>query len=102
MEKIRELDPEKEDLQEVFAQWAAVFQHAAVTVIEAVKGATETGAPAFREALLAVAGIPGGGINNKRLGKYLAKNADKVVGGHVLRRVGKRGHAPLWRLDNAN
>lgn len=109
MEKVRSADPKLEALATVMDQWATVIGSARVSAREVIEiatsDATESTPPYrrtfvyadFREALLVVAG-DGGAINSRRLGKWLAAHAGRIVGGRKL--VAEHGHnnTARWRL----
>lgn len=109
MEKVRGADPKLEALTTVIDQWATVIGSTRVSareVIEiAARDTTETTPPYrrtfvhadFREALLVVAG-DGGVINSKRLGKWLAAHADRIVGGRKLMADLGHNNTTRWRL----
>ena len=54
--------------------------------------------PELRQALLAVAGEKGG-VNSRRLGRYLARNADRIVSGLRVVKAGESHHAIKWRCE---
>lgn len=84
-------DPEREAALEVLTEWYSAFGAEEHTVAAVIRGAIVTDnhgnllKPALRDALDAVAGGPGG-VNPKRLGKYLNRIKDRVFEGHVMRR----------------
>ncbi|WP_372624707.1 hypothetical protein [Falsiroseomonas sp.] len=114
MEAARDSDPRLEELRAIMQQWQAVIGCGATSVREIIELATEFssngsmgfGAPGradfrhpdLREALLAVAGR-GGAINGARLGKWLGTNADRIVGGLVIRRGSMSTGVQQWVLE---
>jgi hypothetical protein len=114
MEAMRDSDPRLEELRAIMQQWQAVSGCGATSVREIIELATEFnsngsmgfGAPGraefrhpdLREALLAVAGR-GGAINGARLGKWLGTNADRIVGGLVIRRGSMSTGVQQWVLE---
>ncbi len=110
MEKARAADPKLESLTAVAQQWARVIGVKRVTAKEIIAAANGPVADLgydgrnsaetedFREALLAVAG-EGSAVNARRLGKWLARNQGRVVGGMKIVADGTRAGVALWRLD---
>lgn len=81
-------DPEREAALELLTEWHKAFKTIEErSVAEIIRAATASDRAALRDALDAVAGGPGG-INPKRLGKYLTRIRDRVFEGHVMRRGG--------------
>lgn len=98
LEELHKADPEREAALEVLTEWRRSFGGTATAVATAVRVATNYDA-SLRDALDAVAGGPGG-INAKRLGKYLGRIRDRVFGDMVLRQqrdlVGK---VATWAVE---
>lgn len=82
-------DPEREAALELLTEWGRSFREIEEqSVADVIRHATQGGGkPALRDALDAVAGGPGG-INPKRLGKYLSRIRDRMFDGYVMRRGG--------------
>jgi hypothetical protein len=113
MEDLREGDPRLDELTAVLTEWNAVIGDRPMTVREIIDAAARPGRQAagllsqrtdfahadFREALLAVAGA-GGVINGKSLGKWLAANAGRIVGGLQIERGRLRSGFLRWTLRN--
>ena len=99
MEAVRKADPRRADLANVAAQWrAAIGLTERVTVADVIRAA---GARAeLREALLAVAGERGA-INNRRLGKWFAEIAGRIVDDSRFEQCGQRQGVALWQLETA-
>ena len=99
MEAVRKADPRRADLANVAAQWrTAIGLSKRVTVAEVIRTA---GARAeLREALIAVAGEQRA-VNNRRLGKWLAEVAGRIVDGSRFEQCGQRQGVALWRLETA-
>jgi hypothetical protein len=81
MEQAREDDPELTELRQVLATWNSHFGDRPLTVRAAIDyalngGDNDTGD--IRDALLAIAGERGG-VNARRLGKWLLKNESRIV-----------------------
>ncbi len=94
MERIQAQDPEVERLVSVIHEWQAIIGDRYVTTAEVIDIATKQRLTSsveekkfvhdtFREALLAVAGN-GGSIDGRRLGTWLARNKDRIVGGQKI------------------
>ncbi len=95
MEKVRSDDPVLRDLAEVLNCWFASEESREMTVKRLIEvanqkksgssddpyAAPEFANPDLRDALTAVAGDRGGGINARELGKWLGKNKGRVVNG---------------------
>lgn len=106
MEIIRSNDPARNALQAVVTCWLKAFSTDIVTVaklVEKAEGKPEIpGDPELKEALIEVAGS-GGKINGRRLGIWLGRNRDKIVGSHsiVQWQDATAGGRSSWRLAKA-
>jgi putative DNA primase/helicase len=112
MERARAEDPKLEALTNVVEQWYAVLKDKIVSVKDVIDKATgldlvlnrldfnrrEYLHPDFREALLIVAG-EGGAINSRRLGKWLAANKNRVVGGKRIEPETMLNGISRWRIS---
>lgn len=117
MEKVRNEDPVLGDLAEVLDCWFAIGatpESREVTVKRVIEiantrksrspddpdGAPEFANPDLRDALGAVAGDRGGGINPAALGKWISKNKGRVVNNlHFAHGTGAaRSGAARWRV----
>jgi hypothetical protein len=82
MEKAREDDPELTELRQVIGAWHDHFGDSSCTVRTVAEHAfgsdLEPTRPELRDALLAVAGERGG-VNSRRLGKWLLKHEGRIV-----------------------
>lgn len=100
LEELHRADPERETAMELLTEWRRAFQGTATTVASAIRSASHD--PALRDALDAVAGAPGG-INARRLGKYLLRNLDRVFGDMVLRRQRDLvGNVASWAVETTS
>ena len=107
MEEGRATDPRLAKRTALMTQWREVIGYERVTAHQVIEAATrkrgfpaESGEfkhPEFRDALLGVAGQTGK-IENSRLGTWLGRNKDQVVGGYVLGKAGTSDGIQLWRL----
>jgi hypothetical protein len=108
MDEVRGADPKLEALTMVIEQWHAVLGSARVSVKQAINAAVEQRShgtfgrpefihPEFREALLAVAG-DGGAVSGRRLGKWIAANQNRIIGGLKFMSAGIVAGLARWRL----
>jgi putative DNA primase/helicase len=102
MTSARRADPVTTQLSSAIAAWRSSIginkplpSQAVVEIANRVdlKGAAAN--PDLREALLAVAGEKGA-IDVRRLGKWLAKNEDRVIDGHKITRADAQTSAARW------
>lgn len=110
MDKVRKADPELAQIKLMMTQWDIVVGAKGVTTGQLTTLATEmvdvsTGSfvkktkhPEFRDALHAVA-KDGQHINGRRLGNWLSKHKDRVVGRKKFISTGTRGGQVVWRLE---
>ncbi|MHB8799808.1 MAG: hypothetical protein ACYDBY_15210 [Thermoanaerobaculia bacterium] len=94
-------DPVHQKLVGLLSTWHEALRSVPHTTADAVRasGFQNPAAEALRGALLEIAGTPHGDINMRTLGRFLAGHADRIEGGLVLRRDGRRhGGAPAWRV----
>lgn len=91
-------DPEREAAMEVLNEWRRAFGDRAVSVSDAIVEAGRDGP--LRGALDAVAGGPGG-INPRRLGRYLLRQRDRLFGSLVVRQHRDlAGNSAAWAVDD--
>ncbi|SDD05929.1 hypothetical protein [Aquimonas voraii] len=91
-------DPEREAAVEVLTEWRRAFGDRAVTVADAIVEAGRDGP--LRGALDAVAGGPGG-INPRRLGRYLLRQRDRLFGSLVVRQQRDlAGNVAAWAVEH--
>jgi len=105
MEGLREADPVLGELVAVMHQWEEhVGRHKEATTATMIELATKRSDldvfknPQFRDALLTVAGA-GSAVSPLRLGKWMAKVKDRVVGDRRFVRAGMTDGAARWRLE---
>jgi hypothetical protein len=108
IEKLREDDPERNELADVMTHWWEAFGDEKVTTPDVISRACEY-EPAsfgnsggfilapFRDALLAVAAA-GGAVSSKRLGRWLLRNKGRIVAGRRFEQRGAHGSSSTWRL----
>lgn len=112
MDAVRSADPRLAALTMVIEQWHAVIGGGRVSVKEVIDVAIEQRPngpfnraefvnPEFREALLAIAG-ESGAISGRRLGKWIAANQNRIVGGLKLVPAGIVAGLARWRLVDSD
>ena len=95
-------DPERIELATVVSAWEAVFKDSARTAGEAIKAASGPDAleQALREALLLIAkDRTDGGLDPRRLGHWLRRHSDRLIGGKRFVRDGEKDHSVLWKVE---
>lgn len=98
-------DPVHQKLVGLLSTWHEAVRSMPHTAAEIVKAAAFPNpmSEALRGALTEIAGTPHGDINLRTLGRFLAAYADRIEGGFVLRRDGRRhGGAPAWRVFDSS
>lgn len=110
MEQARALDPRLEALTAVLTQWSSVIGRKRVSCGNIIERATRTQTgtssytkpefchPAFREALLTVAG-DAGAVNSRRLGRWISASEQRIVDGIRIVRKGVLGGSMTWQLE---
>ena len=103
MEEVRTSDTKLEELALVLMNWEKVLGTKRTSVAEIIKTATEQHLGDFvygdfRDALLAVAGT-GSTINAKRLGRWIAKNKERLVEDRRICRDADFDKVAHWRLE---
>ncbi len=82
--ELRATDPVREALIALLTAWRDTFGERPASVANAVETASATGMsanPHLLDAISAVAGERNGGINNRRLGRYLVRSIRRIEGG---------------------
>jgi putative DNA primase/helicase len=110
MEQAKAQDPELESLARVLHHWHSTIGERAVTVSEVIDVAIKQNAgatfkpdtkrftnDAFREALLAVAGV-GGVVDGRRLGMWLSRYRDRIANGKKITSATKMNGHGRWRV----
>jgi hypothetical protein len=94
-------DPRKEALRGLMELWAHVFGTRCVTVAD-IAAREAPGAHELRQAFEDEA-CSGRDFNAKRVGRWLLRNRDRVVGGRSFRQAGKDPHTKVqtWALQEA-
>lgn len=104
----RAADGAADELRSVLKAWAEAAGRRPTTVGSVVAMANERDhdgrpvRPALLEALTAVAAGPGAALDQRRLGKYLAKNEGRIIDGRSFHRAGQSHSAVLWEVDDAS
>lgn len=96
-------DPVHQKLVGLLTTWHEAVRsmpHATAEIVRA-SGFQNPASEALRGAILEIAGTPHGDVNLRTFGRFLAGHVDRIEGGLVLRRDGRRhGGAPAWRVLN--
>jgi hypothetical protein len=108
--KARTSDEKLRTLAVLLEQWEEIFGHCKLPLRDVINRASEQDDdgrgsmmfryPDLREALLTVAG-DGGGINNRRLGKFLSTYEGRIVEGRRIVQDEGRAGVAWWRLEIA-
>jgi putative DNA primase/helicase len=101
MEQLHESDPEREQALALLARWREAFEARPVTVAEAIRRATDGMGPDsdLRDALDSVCGGPGG-LNAKRLGRYLLRMKDRQLGRFKVRKgIDHEANVATWTVE---
>lgn len=100
LDELHKADPEREVAIELLTEWHRAFDCIQTTCADAVRAAMKD--PALRDALDAVAGGPGG-INTRRLGRYMLRIRDRVFGGMVVRQHRDLvGNVASWAIEDSS
>jgi putative DNA primase/helicase len=104
---IEQTDPVRENLQALLSAWHDEFGNRPVTAARAIMVctgahswagvATGTTAAFLREAMMAVAG-ENGGVNARRLGRFIARHERRIEGGLRFVRAGTAENTTLWQV----
>lgn len=101
-DEVQAADPIKAALGSLLTAWFKECKGTAVSVATLIQTARSRAAgmhddAALINALEEIAASPGGDINARRLGKWLAKYAGRIEAGHVLEKASS-GSSALWRV----
>jgi putative DNA primase/helicase len=111
MEKLRGADRVLASIRAATAGWEAAVGFDRCRVRDAItaamkrerndawKGEEDLMHPDFHDALFAVARSNGGEINPERLGRWLKKHGNRIVGNRRFVEDGSAGGAAIWRLE---
>ncbi|VBB42841.1 conserved hypothetical protein [uncultured Desulfatiglans sp.] len=92
-----EMDPETAKLGGLLGAWHGEFRDLPVTVAELIKAArNDEGGPLF-DALDEVAGERGS-VNPRKLGRWIEKRRERIVGEKKIERAGMRDGRTTWRV----
>jgi phage/plasmid primase-like uncharacterized protein len=96
--RIEDADPVRENLRALLAAWHQQFGNVRATI----KAAIDAGARdlALQDAMEAIAGEKGG-INTRRLGRFIAKHERRIEGGLCFERDGATGGVAYWRANGS-
>jgi putative DNA primase/helicase len=99
MEYVRATDTKLDDLASVLTLWRAkIGPMERITCRRLIERSSHSGNEELADALVAVAGQRGGAISAKRLGKWLAQNAQRICNGMWVETCGLESGVTLWRL----
>lgn len=99
-DRARATDPEREALSTLTAAWLKHVGSSQITVKELLKKAEADSDGGLKDALLLAVGERGS-IENRKLGAYLAKIKDRVIGGRSIVRRNGRSNTAAWQLVKA-
>jgi putative DNA primase/helicase len=92
-------DPTRVELLQMLEGWSLVFGSDPATASQAVKECeAAVSNELLRDAVKAVAEDRGGTLSAKRLGKWLARHAGRIVDGKQFAKSGELHHAVLWKV----
>jgi putative DNA primase/helicase len=92
-------DPERIALLQMIEGWELVFQANSATAAEAIKQSqAAVSNELLRDAIKSVAEDRGGTLSVKRLGKWMARHAGRIVEGKQFVKAGDIHHTTLWRV----
>jgi hypothetical protein len=94
--RIEASDPVREGLRALLAAWHPQFGERRATIKAAIDAAAKAGD--LQTAMEAVAGEKGG-INARRLGRFIAKHEGRIEGGLRFVRDGSDARALFWRAE---
>jgi hypothetical protein len=111
MDEVRNADPKLDALTMVIEQWQQIVGDRRVSAKQIIDTAVEQDGdhfgrssfvnPDFREALLVIAGDRGA-VSGRRLGKWLAANQNRVIGGRKIVADGIVAGILRWRLASVD
>lgn len=96
VERVREGDPRRGELQAVLSQWHSVIGTEPITGAQLIERAS-SGQPEFREALLAVAGVAGA-INTQNLGRWLRGVKGRIADGMHIEPATMKDGVRRWSV----
>jgi len=99
-----ELDPETAKLDALMNAWLYVFEDKVVSVANLIRQAEiesnfNPEKPELQDALLEIAG-EGKNINSRRLGRWIERNRDRIVGDLKIISGGPSSRAKVWKIAN--
>lgn len=94
---VEQSDPVRQGLCSLLTAWKQAFGTRVVGAGEVVSETSSN--EALRAVLRDVAGNNRGEISTRRLGHYLAKHADRIEGGLVVRRAGEYQGSAQWKVE---
>ena len=100
MERLRSDDPALGDLETILSGWHAEHGGAEMLLTDVVRAA-KMAENDLREALLNVANSRSGEISARRLGHYLRRHQDRIVGDLKIVQCGRSQGSALWAVRRA-
>ena len=95
--RIEQADPVRESLRALLAAWHQQFGDGRATIKAAIEAAAK--APELQSAMEAIAGEKGG-INARRLGRFLMKHERRIESGLRFVKDGTRAGVAYWRAED--
>lgn len=101
-------DPLRIEHMQIMAAWAREFPlgekpaDAGRTARMAIDHANQIPDKSFYESLSQVAADRGGGLSNRRLGRWLSKFSGRIVDGKQFFKNGERDHVAKWSVKNVS
>ncbi|MGZ9092607.1 MAG: hypothetical protein ACXW3T_13740, partial [Rhodoplanes sp.] len=94
--RIEQADPVRESLRALLAAWHQQFGDGRSTIKAAIETAAR--APELQSVMEAIAGEKGG-VNARRLGRFLMKHERRIENGLRFVKDGTRGGVAYWRAE---
>ncbi len=97
-------DPDRETLDRLLTAWKAALGPASAMIRDAVRQANASGDiyVDLREVLHDIAGDRNGEINRRRLGRWIARYAGRIVNGRRFVRSSGHHSAESWRVESVS
>jgi hypothetical protein len=95
--RIEQADPVRESLRALLTAWQQQFGDGRATIKAAIEAAAK--APELQSAMEVVAGEKGG-VNARRLGRFIAKHERRIEAGLRFAKDGERAGVAYWRVED--
>jgi hypothetical protein len=92
--QVESKDPVRESLATLLAAWHETFDSEPQTISTAVTAGSES----LRSVMSAIAPTKDGGVNTRRVGRFVAKHERRIERGLCFERAGDRSGGALWRV----